>query len=115
MPPDRCREPRCGRFIPAGTELCAVHAPREAGGDVLEDGIQALRHLLARLMEEHNLELQAKYIPRATSVALQAARTRHQIGERSHDAFMTFLGSVSDALDKEAARCCRAQTKGRFP
>jgi hypothetical protein len=105
MPPQRCRAPRCGLFVTANTEFCRHHSEKPApDGEVLHDEIQALRHVLARLMEADDLDMLARHIPRITSVSIQAARARHQLGERARNEALALIGTISEELDEQIAR-----------
>lgn len=101
--PRRCRATGCGRFIPAGEDFCAVHPagePDPAPDDVLVPEIDALRHVLGRVMEEvSDAAAQATLISRVASVGVQAARTRHQIGGEAMAEIMALIGSVTEEME----------------
>lgn len=100
MPPRRCLALGCGRFVSAQAELCPRHVRDVDDGDVLHAEIHALRHVLNRLLREvDDIDMLAKHIPRVSSVAIQATKTRHQIGERGRDELMSFLGPILEELD----------------
>jgi hypothetical protein len=100
--PRRCRVPACGRFVRAGEEVCARHAGEEPG-EALTVEIDALRLVLRRLLDQNDLEMQARHVPRVTSVAIQASRAQHQIGGRREADVLTFLGPVLDDIERELA------------
>lgn len=102
MSPRRCPVAGCGRFITAEAAHCARHASADrVDDDVLGEELGALRYVLGRLLEIDDVDMLAKHIPRVSSVAIQAARARHQIGERGRDDLMTFLGPILKELDEE--------------
>lgn len=104
MSPRRCPVSGCGRFIATGAARCARHASSGNGNDdELAEEIRALRYVLGRLLEIDDVDMLAKHIPRVSSVAIQAARARYQIGERGRDDLMTFLGPILEELDEEGA------------
>lgn len=84
---------------------CAQHAPAQYTDDgVLAREIHALRYVLGRLMREiDDINVLATYIPRVSSVAIQAARARHQIGEHNRNDLMAFLGPILEELDESEA------------
>jgi hypothetical protein len=89
----------------SGVAHCARHAPAHSADDgVLAEEIRALRYVLDRLMREiKDLDVLVKHIPRVSSVAIQAARARHQIGERDRDDLMAFLGPILEEMDEGEA------------
>lgn len=103
MSPRRCPVAGCGRFITAEAAHCARHASADrVDDDVLGEELGALRYVLGRLLREiDDLDVLSTYIPCVSSVAIQAARARHQIGDRSRDDLMTFLGPILEELDGE--------------
>lgn len=100
MPTRRCRAPGCGRFVAARADVCSRHRDAE-DGDVLHVEIHALRHVLSRLLREvDDLDTLVKHIPRVSTVAIQAAKARHQIGERGQGDLTAFLFPILEELDR---------------
>lgn len=96
----RCRAPGCGRFVSANAVSCDSHI--DSGPvEVLAEEIDALRYVLRRVRKEiDDVEVQAKLIPRVSSVSIQAIRTRYQIGGAGTD-IMTVLTPILEDLDRE--------------
>lgn len=95
----RCQEPGCGRFVAAGTDRCARHPP--APETALREEIDALRYVLARLVDEvDDLDTLARHVPRVSSVAIQAARAMQQLGGNDAEQLMGLLGPVLTDLDE---------------
>jgi hypothetical protein len=107
MTPTRCRSAGCGRFVADGADRCARHTPVPAPEPdlILRQEIEALRHVLGRLVREmDDLESLARHVPRVTSVSIQAARTQHQIGGRGQSDILAILGPALDDLEAANAR-----------
>lgn len=101
MPSRRCLAAGCGWFVSPQMEFCPRHARDVDNGDVLDAEIHALRHVLDRLLREvDDLDTLARHIPRISSVAIQAAKARHQIGARGQDDLMTLLRPILEDLDR---------------
>ena len=97
-----CRVPGCGRFISEEKDQCDGHSDAVPDHDLTVE-IDALRLILHRLTEGNDLEMQAKYIPRISSVSIQAARARHQIGGRNGADYLALLGSIIEEVERSAA------------
>lgn len=117
MPSRRCPAQGCGRFIATEVDHCARHAHDPTPDDnVLAEEIRALRHVLGRLMREmDDLDTLARHIPRISSVAIQAARARHHIGEGGHGDVMARLRPILEELDRRDLAHRPAATKEGRP
>src|SRR5699024_2988603 len=72
--------------------------------DILDPVVHALRHVLYRAMNEvSDAERQVANVSRVASVAVQAARARHAIGESGIDNLMEYLNPLLEDLDRQAA------------
>lgn len=94
MPPNHSRAP--------GYRGCDATNSREHTDpdDSLVDIASTLQHLTRRiLVEEQSLDFLVKHLPRVSSVAIQAARTRHQVGGTNQDALMEILLPALEDLD----------------
>ena len=96
----RCQEPGCGRFVAAETDRCARHPPAPSE-PALREEIDALRYVLARLVDEvDDLDTLARHVPRVSSVAIQAARAMQQLGGNGVEQFAEALGAVLTEMDE---------------
>jgi len=94
MPPNHCRE--------TGHRRCNAINSRERTDpeDSLIDIASTLQHLTRRILtEEQDLEFLVTHLPRVSSVAIQAARTRHQVGSTHQDALIEILRPALEDLD----------------
>jgi BMFP domain-containing protein YqiC len=67
----------------------------------LREEIDALRYVLARLVDEvDDLDTLARHVPRVSSVAIQAARAMQQLGEGSQEGIREVLGPILTNLDE---------------
>ena len=96
-------------------------AAHEVAAQGIADEVGALRILLARLVtEERNLEKLTESVTKVVRVALDAARTRHQIGNRDeaglNAAVVVIQDEIADANGESAKPdCFQPLRKGTMP
>lgn len=101
MPPQRCGAENCGRFVATSAIYCNTHTD-PAPGEELDWVLRSLAHVLGRLMrEEDDLAILSKDVPRVSSVAIQAARAHHQIGEKVSSAMISVLMSTAEEMEED--------------
>jgi hypothetical protein len=97
-----CRAPGCGRFVKEGAERCDHHpeGPSARDDDGLTLVIDALQDALERLSAEQDIDILGKYLPRVSSVLIQAVRARYQIGGQGTSDYLTALGPILEEVER---------------
>lgn len=100
----RCLDPGSGQCVRSGEDGCGDHAGLSdpPAPEVLAQEIDALRYVLQRMMKEINdVDVLATFVTRITSVAIQAARARHQISGEAPPDLLTMLEPTLSTLARD--------------